>query len=214
MNTRRRRILCILTAMIITIAACTATGYAGAKEHYFGKTASGKSIYYVEKSITPYAIETPKKGTTEKKWKAFTKGAVDMGMAFASWKVGLTYAALCNILGVSKDKVTISHETTFYNEAQMHSIKERRFYIYTNKDKTNKRYVYTDQYGKGDINFYIKPVGKGLKTKCLKSKDDITLKTKYFDDKEFIKNRCQVNYNHKGKEKWSLNNEVMSLYFE
>lgn len=71
-----------------------------------------------------------------------------------------------------------------------------------------------DQYGKADINNYIDPVGKGLKITCLKSKRNATLKTKYYDNKSYILQRCGVHWSHKSTEVWNLDSEVLYQTFK
>ena len=212
---KKQRILCILLAVVIAIISCTSISFAAPKEQYFGKTSNGKKVYYKVYDVKVHDIKKYASKPTKNQWDKFAKGALDVSLSFANWKVGLSYAAICTLLGLGKgDNVSISYGTRFFDQAQMHSIKERRFYIYTNASKTNKRIVYKDQYGKADINNYIDPVGKGLKITCLKSKRNVTLKTKYYDNKSYILKRCGVHWSHKSTEVWNLDSEVLYQTFK
>lgn len=212
----RKKLICVIVMCVVAITSCCSVSFAGTKEHYYGKTPNGKKVYYKEYTVKKYQIKKYAAKPSKKQWYSYAKGLVDVGMVFAKQKYAIPYSVLCAILGVkiTDDNVSIAYGTRFFSQAQMHSIKERRFYIYNDKKKTSKRFVYNDQYGSADLNYYVDPVGKGLKIKCLKSKKNVRLKTEHFDNKKYILQRCGINWNHRSKEVWSLDTEILHIKFK
>ena len=209
---KRKRIVTMVMIFTIVFSACGTVSFAGSKEKYFGKTPGGKSIYYTVKNVKAHTIRKYAAKPSKADWNKYCKGLLDLSMVFANQSVAIPYSVACVAIGLMpKSNTYIRYGTRFFIDAQMHSIKQRTFYIYDNKKKTNKRVVYTDQYGTADLLYYIDPVGKNVTITLLKkkSKRNVTLKTRCFSSKSYIKKRCGINYNHRSKEVWSLDNEVI-----
>ncbi len=208
----RKKRTYILVLAIAVVAVSVQCSFASSKEHYFGKTPRGQKIYYTTSNVKAHNIRKYGTKLSKSNWKKFQKGTVDVAISFFQKKVGITYTVVTTALGLMQDdRVSVQYGTRFFADAQMHSIKERTFYIYEDTKHKRKRVVYTDQYGKGDLLYYVDPVGKNvhvtrIKKKC---KYNITFKTRCFDSKSYIKKRCGINYNHRSKEVWNLDDQIL-----
>ena len=50
-----------------------------------------------------------------------------------------------------------------------------------------------------------------IKKKC---KYDVKMKTRCFSNNSYIKKRCGINYNHRSKEVWNLDDQVLFQTFK
>ena len=213
----RNRFIAIFLIATFIFSASMVTSSAASKEKYFGKTPNGQKIYYTVSKVKAHTIRKYAPKASKKDWDKYMKGAVDIALTVYKTKMSIPYGIVNTALGLlPKSNTYIRYGTRFFVDAQLHSIKQRTFYIYTNKAKTNKRVVYVDQYGTGDLLYYIDPVGKNVKIALLekRSKRNVKLKTRCFDSTSYIKKRCGVNYNHKSKEVWKLDSEIVFQTFK
>lgn len=212
----KKRLGIFVVLIAVLVFGISAQGAFASKEHYFGKTPRGQKIYYTVKSEKKHTIRKYASKPSKSDWKKYVKGVVDVSISFFDKKVGIPYSVVSAALGLKNDKVKINYGTRFFSDAQMHSIKERTFYIYEDKKHTKKRVVYKDQYGTGDLLYYVDPVGKHvhitrIKKKC---KYDVKMKTRCFSNNSYIKKRCGINYNHRSKEVWNLDDQVLFQTFK
>ena len=147
----KKRLGIFVVLIAVLVFGISAQGAFASKEHYFGKTPRGQKIYYTVKSVKKHTIRKYASKPSKSDWKKYVKGVVDVSISFFDKKVGIPYSVVSAALGLKNDKVKINYGTRFFSDAQMHSIKERTFYIYEDKKHTKKRVVYKDQYGTGAI---------------------------------------------------------------
>ena len=69
-----------------------------------------------------------------------------------------------------------------------------------------------DEKGVADVFYEFHPVGVGFKksTYSKKIRSKATVKTMFYDSKKRNLKRCHINANHRSREIWTLNAEILS----
>lgn len=207
---RKGVVISIIVVMTVLFTSTISFASSWSKPKHYGKYC-GRDYYYVTKTYPVFRIDKNGTKPSKKTLNKWIDALIDVGVSFASLKVSIPYTVVKSAMGISKsDSYKISHGSYFTHTYQVKKT-TRRFFAYTNKNKTNRRYVYLDETGIADKFHTFRPVGLKHKKSAydVKKAYGVKLKTRNCRDKQTILKRCHVNYNHKGEEVWRITTELL-----
>lgn len=196
---RRAILITVLVMLLGTMPTLAATKY--------GKI-GGRTYYSTESKYKNIRIERSGKsaGSHLGDW---MKGNIRLVASFAMGNYAIPFEIVKSIVDDGSVKY---HKKSYSSYVFQTRYKTRSIFYYPSKSKKKRCVVLEDEKGIADMFYEFHPVGVGFKkstyTKKLKSK--ATVRTKYYNNKQRNLKRCHINANHRSKEVWRLNTEILT----
>lgn len=199
---RHRRLMTMLIVFVMlfgTLPVSAATKY--------GKV-GGRTYYYTISKTKNRRIEKKgeKAGSHLKKWMA---GNLRLVAEYALGDYAIPFNVVENM--VNNDSVKY-YEKSYSSYVFQTKYKQRKIFYYSDKARKRRNVVLQDEKGVADVFYEFHPVGVGFKksTYSKKIRSKATVKTMFYDSKKRNLQRCHINANHRSREIWTLNAEILS----